>query len=145
MQKCGYDWIYELKTTQGGVFIFHNTSPIKRRNRTVRRITTTRKINEAITNNLLQITKAEVYYKTSGKTEAIDAATFRENFSFLCESGIFTDSIGWHCERNIKVSNYIVETGRMNPDTEIIISVYLSVCVGVNVEDIERTLLFEEE
>lgn len=53
--------------------------------------------------------------------------------------------IGWHYERDSKTNGYIAETGRMNPDTEIIITVYLSVCEGVNVEDIERTLLFVEE
>lgn len=111
----------------------------------MKKVTTTNKINEAINNNLLQITKAEVYYKTSGKTETIDTNRFTENFSFLCESGIFMDALGWHYERDIKTNGYIAECGRMNPDTEIIISVYFGVCEDVNVEDIERTLLFIEE
>lgn len=64
---------------------------------------------------------------------------------FLCKSGIFMDAIGWHYEKDCKSNGYIVECGRINPDTEIIISVYLRVCAGVNVEDIERTLLFVEE
>lgn len=37
------------------------------------------------------------------------------------------------------------ETGRMNPDSEIIITVYLDVCEGASREDIERTLRFTEE
>lgn len=111
----------------------------------MRKITTAKKINEAITNNLLQIQKAEVYNKTSGKTETMDTDRFTENFSFLCESGIFMDTIGWHFERDCKTGLYITECGRMNPDTEIIISVYFGACEDVNVEDIERTLLFIEE
>lgn len=111
----------------------------------MRKITTAKKINEAITNNLLHIQKVEVYYKTSGKTETMDTDRFTENFSFLCESGIFMDAIGWHFERDCKTGLYITECGRMNPDTEIIISVYFGACEDVNVEDIERTLLFIEE
>lgn len=108
----------------------------------MRKVTTTKKINEAINNNLLQITKAEVYYKTSGKTETIDTNRFTENFSFLCESGIFMDALGWHYEKDIKTNGYIAECGRMNPDVEIIITVYWGVCNGV---DVDKALLFEEE
>lgn len=111
----------------------------------MRRITTTKKINEAITNNLLQIERSEIYYKTSRKTETIDTDRLTENFSFLCESGIFMDAIGWHFERDCKTGLYITECGRMNPDSETIVTVYLGVCEDVNVEDIERTLLFLEE
>jgi len=111
----------------------------------MRRITTTKKINEAITNNLLNITKAEIYYKSSRKTEIIDADKFHEDFSFLCESGCFADAVGWHYERDFKARGYIAECGRMNPNTEIIISVYLRVADGVDREDIEKALLFLEE
>lgn len=111
----------------------------------MRKVTTTKKINETINNNLLQITKAQVYYKTSGKTGTMDTDRLIENFSFLCESGLFMDAIGWHYERDCKSGLYVTECGRMNPDVEIIITVYLGVCDGVNVEDIERTLLFLEE
>lgn len=111
----------------------------------MRRISTTKQINEAITNNLLQIERSEIYYKTSGKTEIMDADKFYEDFSFLCGSGCFADALGWHYERDIQANGYIVETGRMNPDSEIIITVYFDVCEDVNVEDIERTLLFIEE
>lgn len=110
----------------------------------MRRISTTKQINEAITNNLLQIERSEIYYKTSGKTEIMDADKFYEDFSFLCGSGCFADALGWHYERDMQTNGYIVETGRMNPDSEIIISVYLDVCEGVRTENVERTLLFEE-
>lgn len=79
----------------------------------MRRITTTSKINEAITNNLLQIERSEVYYKTSGKTETVDTDRLTENFSFLCESGCFANALGWHYERDIKSKGYIAECGRM--------------------------------
>lgn len=111
----------------------------------MRRITTTKKINEAITNNLLNITKAEIYYKTSGKTETIDTDRFTENFSFFCESGIFMDAIGWHFERDCKTGLYITECGRMNPDSEIIVIIYLFVCNGACRENVEKALSVIEE
>ena len=111
----------------------------------MRRRTTTKQLNSAITNNLLHITKAEIYYKTSRKTEIIDTDRFTEYFSFLCESGIFSDAIGWHYERDFKSKGYIAETGRMNPDTEIIVAIYLGVCDGVKREDIEKMLEVTEE
>ena len=111
----------------------------------MRKITTTKKISETLTNNLLHIRKAEVHYKTSGKTETIDAITFRENFSFLCESGVFAACIGWHYEQDHTLHGYIAECGRMNPDTEIIITIYLGICNGASVEDIEKELEVTEE
>lgn len=111
----------------------------------MRKRTTTQQLNTAITNNLLHIEKAEVHYKTSGKTEIIDTDRFIENFSFLCESGIFADAIGWHYERDIKTDGYIAETGRMNPDSEIIIATYLGVCNGACRENVEKVLEVTEE
>lgn len=112
----------------------------------MRKRTTTKQLNSAITNNLLQITKAEVYYKTSGKTETIDTDRFTENFSFLCESGVFADCIGWHYEQDYKTGLYITECGRMNPDVETIVTVYLTVCNGASREDVEKELnVIEEE
>ena len=107
--------------------------------------TTTKELQDAITNNLLHITKAEVYYKTSGKTEIIDIDKFYEDFSFLCESGCFANALGWHYEKDIKSNGYITECGRNNRDSEIIITVYLSVCNGVSEENVERTLSVSEE
>lgn len=111
----------------------------------MRKVTTTSKINEALTNNLLQIQKAEVYYKTSGKTEIIDIDKFYEDFSFLCESGAFMNAIGWHYEKDIKSNGYIAECGRNNRDSEIIITVYLAVCNGVSEENVEKILSVSEE
>lgn len=111
----------------------------------MRRKTTTQKLQQVITNNLLQIIKAEIYHKTSRKTEIIDTDRFTENFSFLCESGIFADAIGWHFERDFKSRGYIIECGRMNPDTDIIITVYLGVGEGVIGEKIEKILEVTEE
>lgn len=111
----------------------------------MRRETTTQKLRQVITNNLLIIEKAETYHKTSRKTETVDIDKFYENFSFLCESGCFMDALGWHYERDTKTNGYVAETGRMNPDSEVIISVYLDVCEGANIEDIERILKIEEE
>lgn len=111
----------------------------------MRKVTTTNRINEAINNNLLRFQKAEVYNKISGKTETMDTDRLTENFGFLCESGIFMDAIGWHFGRDCKTGLYITECGRMNPDVEIIVTVYLGVCESVNGEDVERTLKIEEE
>lgn len=111
----------------------------------MRKRTTTKQLNSAITNNLLHITKAEIYYKTSRKTEILDADKFYENFSYLCESGVFADAIGWHYERDHKLNGYIAETGRMNPDTEIIVTVYLGVGEGAIGEEIEKMLEVTEE
>ena len=68
-----------------------------------------------------------------------------ENLQFLCESGCFADAIGWHYERDIKANGYIAETGRMNPDTEIIVTVYLGVGEGVIGEEIDMALSVTEE
>ena len=112
----------------------------------MRRRTTTQKLQQVITNNLLHIAKTEVYYKTSRKTEIIDADKFYEDFSVLCESDVFADAIGWYYERDIKSKGYIAETGRMNPDTEVIVTVHLTVCNGACKENVERELnVIEEE
>lgn len=111
----------------------------------MRKQTTTKQLNSAIANNLLHIAQAEIYHKTSRKMETIDTDKFYENFSFLCESGCFMDALGWHYERNLKENAYIAECGRMDPDTEIIISVYLRVTDDVNVEDVDEILKIMEE
>ena len=111
----------------------------------MRKVTSTKRINVSLTNNLLHITKAEIYSKTSGRTETLDSTTFRENFSFLCESGCFMDAIGWHYERDIKTNGYIAETSRMNPDTEVVITVYLGICNGACKENVEKELEVTEE
>lgn len=107
--------------------------------------TATKQISEAISNNLLRITKAEVYHKTSRKTEPMDADIFQENLDFLSESGCFADAIGWHYEWDHKINNYEIESGRMNPNTDLIIIARLCACDGVSNEDIEQALLFSED
>ena len=111
----------------------------------MKRRTTTQKINSMLINNLLQIKKAEIYDKTTRKTETINADKFRENFEYLCESGAFMDCIGWHYEKNPEADGYIIETGRTNATSDNIISVVLGVCNSVAEEEIEKILLFEEE
>lgn len=112
----------------------------------MRKRTTTKQLNSAITNNLLHITKAEVYYKTSRKTEIIDSDKFKDNLDFLCESGVFADFVDWHYERDISVKDeYKVDSGSMNPYSENVVTVYLRVNDGANVEDIERILKIKEE
>lgn len=110
----------------------------------MRRRTTTEQINEALSNNLLQIVKAEVYYKSSHKADII-TDSFLENMQFLCESGCFLNRVGWHYERDYRTEQYIIETGRMDGDSENIVTVYLRVCEGVSGEDIERILVMTEE
>lgn len=111
----------------------------------MRRRTTTQKLQQVITNNLLNITKAEIYYKSSRKTEIIDIDKFYENLQFLCESGCFANALGWHYERDIKSKGYIVETGRMNPNVETIVTAYLAVCNGACRENVEKELNVSEE
>lgn len=112
----------------------------------MRKVTTTSKINEAITNNLLHITKTEVHYKTSNKTEIIDADKFKDSLDFLCESGVFADFVDWHYEKNISTKDeYILDSGAMNPYSENVVTVYLRVADGVNGEDVEKALLSLEE
>lgn len=126
--------------------ISSDISSVKGEDRIMRRRTTTQKLQQAITNNLLYIVKAEVYYKTSRKTETIDTDKFKDSLDFLCESGVFADFVDWHFERNISTKDeYIFDSGAMNPYSENVVTVYLCVTDGVNVEDIERALLFLEE
>ena len=112
----------------------------------MQRKTTTKKISETITNNLLIIEKAECHYKSSDRIDKISADKFKESLDFLCESGVFADFVDWHYERNVsEMDEYIFNSGAMNPFTENIVIVYMSICNGANEEAVERTLLFTEE
>ena len=107
----------------------------------MRKVTTTKQIHSALSNNLLKITKVEVYNKTSRKTDVIDVNTFRENLDFLNESGIFTNSIGWNYQDNCNAdSDYIAECSRRDASVDIIVTVYLNVGDGVDV-DVDKVLL----
>ena len=107
-------------------------------------MTTTKQISDVLSNNLLQVAKAECYYKTSRKTDII-TDSFLENLQFLCESGCFVDCVGWHYERDYKTGDYIIETGRMDGNSENVVMAYLRVNDSANIENIERTLKIEEE
>lgn len=112
----------------------------------MRKQTTTKQIQNAIKSNQLILQSAEVYNKTTQETETIPNDKFMESFDFLCESGIFVDSIGWHYEKNLSENGeYIFDSGRMNPYAENVIIAHLQVNDGVTDEDIKRTLLFEED
>lgn len=114
----------------------------------MRKRTTTKQLNEALSNNLLQITKVEIYNKTSRKTNVIDVNTFRENLDFLAESGIFCDCIGWYFEDNCDSStDYIAECCRLDRSVDVIVTVYLNVgeSINVEVEEIDKVLSPVEE
>lgn len=113
----------------------------------MRKRTTTKQIHNALSNNLLKITKVETYNKTSRKTDVIDINTFRENLEFLAESGIFADCIGWYYQDNCNAdSDYIAECSRMDRSVDVIVTVYLNVGNGdVDREELERMLSPVEE
>lgn len=111
----------------------------------MRRKTTTRQLQQAITNNLLKPIKAQKYSKSTRKSTTISTDTFIESLDFLCES-IFADCVGWHYEYDIKAKQYIIETGRMNGDADFIFVAHLCVNDGVSKEDVDKTLnVIEEE
>ena len=97
-----------------------------------------------LSNNLLQVAKAGVYHKTSRETDII-TDSFLENFQFLCESGCFVNCVGWHYERDYRTGDYIIETGRMDGDSETIVIAYLCVNSDTKVEDIDEILEIVEE
>lgn len=110
----------------------------------MRKRTTTRQLNSVITNGLLHIAKVEIYHKSTRQTDVISADVFQDSLYFLCET-IFSDAIGWYFEKDYKTGNYEIDCSRMDGSTDIIVTVYLCVNDGVNIEDIERMLLFLEE
>lgn len=110
----------------------------------MKRRTTTRQLSEALTNGLLQVVKAECYYKTSRKTDVVETDKFLEDLQFLCEADVFMDCVGWHCQKDYKTNQYIAETGRMDGDSENIITIHMRVNEGVSDENIKKALLMEE-
>ena len=111
----------------------------------MKRRTATVQINEALTNDLLTITKVECYYKTSRITDLIKSESFLEDFQFLCESGIFADCIGWYFEKVYKTNKYIIECCRLDGGAENIITILLRVNDGVSDDDVKNALLMKEE
>lgn len=112
----------------------------------MRRKTTTQKLHEAISNNLLTIVKVQCSYKSSNRIDEINKEEFKDNLDFLSESGVFSDFIDWHFEMSpSEKGEYIIESGAKNPYSENIVTVYLRVGEDVIGEEIERSLLFEED
>lgn len=110
----------------------------------MRRKTTTRQIQQAITNNLLKLIKAQKYSKSTRKTTTISTDTFKDDLDFLCGT-IFADCFGWHYEYDIKTRQYITECSRMDGDVDFIFIAYLCVNDGVSRENVDRALRVIEE
>lgn len=110
----------------------------------MRKRTTTQKLHEAITNNLLIIESVESYSKTSRKTEEITSDTFKDSLDFLCET-VFSPCIGWYYEKNHKAGGYEVDCSRMDGSSDIVIIAHLCVNDGVSDTEINEALLFQEE
>lgn len=110
----------------------------------MRKQTTTQQLQQAIKNNLLKPIKAQKYSKSTHKTTTISTDTLKDDLYFLCET-LFADAIGWHFERNYKTGNYEIDCGRMNPNTDIVIIVYLCACDDADKESIENALRVIEE
>ena len=110
----------------------------------MKRRTTTQKLQQTLSNNLLTIEKAETYNKTTRQTDVISADTFKDSLDFLCET-IFAPCIGWYFEKDCKTGNYEVDCGRMNPNTDLIVIAHLRANDNVTTEDIEQALLFLED
>lgn len=106
--------------------------------------TTTKHLNTTITNNLLHITKAEIYNKTTRKTDVINTDAFQKSLGFLCET-IFADCIGWYFERDYKTGDYVTECSRKDGSVDLIIIAHLCACDGVDRECIDNVLSVSEE
>ncbi len=105
----------------------------------MRRKTTTKKLQQAIKDDLLKLTKVEKYSKSTHKTTTISADTFKDDLDFLCET-IFADCVGWHYERNYQTGEYEIECGRMNGDSDIVIIAHLCANDDVDGEDVNNAL-----
>ncbi len=111
----------------------------------MKRRTTTAQINEALTNDLLTITRTEVYYKSSRQTDHINPESFIEDFQFLCESNIFMDCVGWTYQQDHRTGGYVLEAGRGDSDSENIIIIFMRANNGVSDDDVKNALLMKEE
>ena len=110
----------------------------------MRRRTTTAQINDALP--FMEVIKAEYYNKDTYTTTDIDTATFTENLQFLAESGKLTDCMGWTYERNPgSKSEYIIESGRMNQESNAFVIAWMRLNDGVNSDEVEKMLLIKEE
>ena len=111
----------------------------------MRKRTTTQQLQNALSSNLLQVVKAEIHHKSSKKVDILSIDSLKESLEFLAET-IFSGMLEWNYERNANAdSEYILDSGRKNPHSEIIITVYLKACENASDEDIEKELLFLED
>lgn len=110
----------------------------------MRRRTTTQKMHDALSNNLLTVEKAESYNKTTRQTDEISVNSFKDSLDFLCET-IFAPCIGWYYGKNHETGDYEVDCSRMDGSSDIVIIAHLCANDGVNDTDIEQALLFQEE
>ena len=92
----------------------------------------------------MRIMTNKCHYKTSRKTDVVETDKFLEDLQFLCEADVFMDCVGWHCQKDYKTNQYIAETGRMDGDSENIITIHMRVNEGVSDENIKKALLMEE-
>lgn len=134
----------ELITIRGGVFkiyrLQHKGGCINMRKRT-----TTGQINAALSNNLLQIIRVECYNKSTYKATNLNNDIFNENLQFINESGILAECIGWTFEKLYDSNReYIFETGRMNPESNCIATVYVQVLDSVSLNELEEMLVVED-
>lgn len=110
----------------------------------MKRTTTTKQVSAAISNNLLHVANVECYHKSTGQKSMLNADTFIENLQFLDESGVFAESMGWKYERVPKSDReYIIESGRMNPDSDIVVIAYLLTTEGTSNADLEKMLTMD--
>lgn len=110
----------------------------------MRRRTTTAQINAALP--MMEVVKAEHYDKNTYTTTAIDTEIFTENMQFLAESGKLTDCMGWTYERNPgSKSEYIIESGRMNQESNAFVTAWMRLIDGVSRDEVEKMLLMKEE
>lgn len=110
----------------------------------MRRRTTTAQINAALP--FMEVIKAECYNKDTYSTTAIDTEIFTENMQFLAESGKLTDCMGWTYERNPgSKSEYILESGRMNQESNAYVTAWMRLIDGVSRDEVEKMLLMKEE
>ena len=110
----------------------------------MRRRTTTAQINDALP--FMEVIKAEYYNKDTYETTAIDTEIFTENMQFIAESGKLTDCMGWTYERNPgSKSEYILESGRMNQESNAYVTAWMRLNDGVDRDEVEKMLLMKEE
>jgi len=111
----------------------------------MRRKTSTKQLTTALSNNLLKVQKVEIYNKTTRENEPVNSEKFIDCLKNISKYEILADALGWTYEWDYKSGHYLSECGRMDGNSENIVSVYLCVNDGVSREEIDRMLKIEEE